>query len=124
MKVASPLGKLGEDIATDYLKKHGYKIIDRNFSDRYGEIDIVALESSSTGDTLVFVEVKARKSLAFGTPLEAITYFKMQALIKTAQYYKLRHPKLPELMRIDAVTIIFSSHDEVKEVVHIKDISS
>src|SRR6185369_1062344 len=100
-------GKIGEDIAVEYLKKHGFKIIDRNFLIRGGEIDIVALEYSNVTEeeTLVFIEVKTRRSNEFGTPLEAITPWKIRSLIKTAQFYKVKHPNLPELMRIDAIAI-------------------
>lgn len=100
-------GKRGEDLAVAYLKKNGFRIIDRNFRIRGGEIDIIAIDASPENEkeTLVFIEVKTRSSLEFGTPLEAITSWKLNALIKTAQFYKTKHPKLPDLMRIDAVAV-------------------
>src|SRR5882724_1834526 len=105
-------GKLGEDLAVSYLIKHGYQIIEQNFRIRGGEIDIVALEK----DTLVFVEVKTRSSAEFGSPLEAITYWKLKSLIKTAQFYKLKHPKLPDAMRIDAVAILLDKKNNVVSI--------
>ncbi|MBI3282497.1 YraN family protein [Candidatus Curtissbacteria bacterium] len=63
------LGKHGEDIAARYLLKHGYKIIDRNFRIRGGEIDIVAIEKN----TLVVVEVKTRTSLPPGERIDVVT---------------------------------------------------
>lgn len=113
-------GKRGEDIAVEFLKKQGFKIIDRNFRIRGGEIDIIAIDQ----DTLTFVEVKTRSSKEFGTPFEAITPWKLRTLIKSAQFYKVKHPKLPESMRIDAIAVILNSNNEATSVEHIKNITS
>lgn len=102
-------GQEGEEIAVNFLRKKGYKIIEQNFHSRVGEIDIVALDPSTGsgpgGNVLVFVEVKTRWSKKFGEPVEAVTPWKLNSIIKTAQYYKLLHPELPEEMRIDVVSI-------------------
>lgn len=106
MRISNPTAKLGEDKACKYLKKLDFKIIERNFRRGYGEIDIVAIEDTKKdGKVLVFVEVKTRTSNQFGSPLEAITYWKLKSLVKTAQYYKMTHRNLPESMRIDAVAV-------------------
>lgn len=118
MKIANPLAVKGEDIACDYLKKQGYKIIERNFRKGYGEIDIVALD----GSVLVFVEVKTRTSDLFGPPLEAITPWKIRTLVKTAQYYKLLHSKLPDSLRLDAIGIDFFSGNS-PQIEHVKNIT-
>jgi putative endonuclease len=118
VKITNPIGKLGEDKACEYLREHGYKIIERNFRKGYGEIDIVAIYKQ----TLVFIEVKTRTSNQFGTPLEAITYWKLKSLIKTAQYYKMVHRNLPESLRIDAVAVILNG-DEVQSIEITKNIS-
>ena len=107
MKIANPTAKLGEDKACEYLKKLGFKIIERNFRKGYGEIDIVAIDK----DVLVFVEVKTRTSNEFGSPLEGITYWKLKSLIRTAQFYKITHRKLPDALRIDAVSVILSGNE-------------
>lgn len=79
-------GSSGERIAEEYLKKEGYDILARNFRTRLGEIDIVA----SKGEYLVFVEVKARKSEAYGFPSESVTYAKQRKISMVAsQYIKL-----------------------------------
>jgi putative endonuclease len=97
------IGQKGEDIATKYLKRHGYKILDRNFrSRRWGEIDIVATKN----DVLVFVEVKTREGTQSGEPVEAVTPFKLRSLERAGQYYKMEHPETPEALRIDVVSII------------------
>ena len=112
-------GQLGENAAAAFLRKKGYEIIERNFRTRTGEIDIIAIDK----DTLAFVEVKARYSDEFGSPLEAITYWKLKSLIRTAQFYKLKHPELPELMRIDAVAITLDKNNEIVTIDLAKNIS-
>ncbi len=111
MRITNPTAKLGEDKACEYLKKLGFKILERNFRKGYGEIDIVVIEQTKDEKVLVFVEVKTRTSNQFGSPLEAVTYWKLKSLIKTAQYYKMTHPKLPESLRIDAVAIILNGNE-------------
>jgi len=106
VRIVNPTAKLGEDKACEYLKKLGFKILERNYRKTYGEIDIIALDK----DVLSFIEVKTRTSDLFGSPLEAITPWKLKSLIKTAQYYKMTHPKLPEALRIDAVSVILNSN--------------
>lgn len=113
------LGKFGEDAAVGYLKKLGYKIIERNFKARYTELDIIALDK----DTLVFIEVKTRVGMKFGLPQEAITRYKLSALTRSAYYYRLLHPKLPESLRIDVVSILFSSDENVQKIELFKNIT-
>ena len=69
-------GDRGERAAEKYLKRQGYRIISRNYSTPWGEIDIVALD----GTTIVFVEVKTRQSIAAGHPFEAVTHEKQSKL--------------------------------------------
>ena len=118
MKIVNPIAKLGEDKACEFLKKIGFKIIERNFRKGYGEIDIIAINKN----TLVFVEVKTRTSSQFGTPLEAITYWKLKSIIKTAQFYKMVHPRLPDSLRIDAISVVLHG-GETEKIEHIKNIS-
>lgn len=113
------LGFLGEQIASKYLENLGYRIIERNFNCKIGEIDIVALDR----DILVFVEVKARWSDKFGLPEESITPWKIRKIIKTGEYYKLLHPNLPDSLRLDAVAIDLTFNGETKDIRHFKNIS-
>jgi len=107
MKIANPTAKLGEDLASEYLAQHGYTILERNFRTRNGEIDIIAVtnDEKTKEHVLVFVEVKTRTSYRYGIPLEAITYQKLQSLLKTAAYYTALHKHLPSLQRMDAVSV-------------------
>jgi putative endonuclease len=96
-------GKYGEDLACEFIKKQGYKIIERNFRIRGGEIDIIALD----GKTLVYVEVKTRTSYEFGRPEEAVTWYKIKFLERAAKFYRnnSKNIKLPDLERIDVVAV-------------------
>ncbi len=117
-------GKRGEELAASFLRRKGYQIIDRNFRIRGGEIDIIAIEISALGlKTLVFVEVKTRTSEDFGTPFEAIGYYKMKTLIRAAYIYKMNHPNLPSLMRIDAIAVILNKNKELLTIDLVKNIS-
>ncbi len=118
MFIPNPTARLGEEIAAEYLIKKGYKIIDRNFRKGYGEIDIIAVKD----DVLVFIEVKTRTTNLFGGAKEAISYYKIKKLIRTAQFYKLLHPKLPELLRIDAMFVTLSPNN-LREIEHIENIT-
>lgn len=117
MKISNPLAREGEEIAASYLKKSGYKVIDRNFRARNTEIDIVVVKNN----VLIFVEVKTRTSEKFGTALESINYFKLKSLTKAAEHYKISHKNLPEEMRIDAISVDLSSGEP--KIDHIQNIS-
>ena len=77
------LGQAGEDAAAEYLRSGGCSILARNFRTRAGELDIVA---KSRG-TLVFVEVKTRRGMRYGTPGQAVGWRKQQKIIQTARYF-------------------------------------
>lgn len=94
-------GILGEKLAREFLKKKGYRILETNYRCRQGEIDIIARHK----DTLVFVEVRTKKSRQFGSPEESITPAKMAKLRTAAQHYRQSHNGLPELWRIDVVAV-------------------
>ena len=113
------LGKKGEDLACAYLQKNGYRILERNFQKHYGELDIVCLD----GNTLVFVEVKTRVGSAFGKPEEAITPWKLREVVKTAQFYKMLHPKLPDSLRVDVIWIEFDFNYTLKYFNHLKNVT-
>lgn len=93
-------GTLGEDIAVDYLRRKGYVLVERNWRSGHKEIDIVARQ----GDTLVFVEVKARANLMYGNPEDAVTRRKMHLLVMAADAY-LRCNALDCDVRFDVITI-------------------
>ncbi|MBR3162647.1 MAG: YraN family protein [Clostridia bacterium] len=77
------MGQFGEDVATRYLKQKGYKIVNRNFTCRQGEIDIIAEKQGY----LVFIEVKTRSNLLYGKPAQAVDKTKIKHMYKVAKYY-------------------------------------
>jgi putative endonuclease len=94
-------GKKSEDMAAKYLKKNGYKILQQNYRTKLGEIDIIAKDR----DTIVFVEVKSRRSLQFGNPKWAVTPKKQRKISMVALYY-LKSTKLSHVRaRFDVVCI-------------------
>lgn len=95
------LGRLGERLAERYLRRHGYRIVKRNFRAAGAEIDLVALD----GDTLVFVEVKTRRGERAGTPAEAVGTLKQERLRRAAAAYVTRYRVGPRPMRFDVVAI-------------------
>ena len=94
-------GILGEKLARDFLKKKGYRIIENNYRCPEGEIDIIARHE----DSLVFIEVRTKKSLNFGSPEESITPAKMEKLRTVAAQYRQTHGNLPPQWRIDVVAV-------------------
>lgn len=80
-------GNFGEELAADYLKERGYKIVERNYTCQLGEIDIIAKK----GGGLYFVEVKTRRDEYFGNPLESITLNKQRQLVKISKYYLMKN---------------------------------
>jgi putative endonuclease len=95
------LGKSGEDLAVDELRRLGYAILARRYRTRHGEIDVVARE----GETLVFVEVKARTTREFGQAAEAVTPGKQRRVISMAIDYLARHRLTEVACRFDVVAI-------------------
>jgi len=106
------VGKLGEETARKFLKKRGYRIHETGFRCRHGEIDIVAQKK----DYLVFVEVRTKSNLEFGTPEESITQAKKEKLIASALTYTNTHQNLPPLWRIDVVAIELDEKGKTKRI--------
>lgn len=107
LQTKNNVGSLGESIAVSYLIRHNFRILERNFKARYGEIDIIALE----GNTLVFVEVKTRTSKAYGSPADAVTPRKLHEVVQTAYLYTKQHPDMSRALRIDVIAILLDPSD-------------
>ncbi len=106
------VGKLGEQAAQKFLKKRGYRIRETGFRCRHGEIDIVAQRK----DCLVFVEVRTKSNLEFGTPEESITRAKKERLIASALTYTTTHQNIPSLRRIDVVAVELDDRGKTKRI--------
>ncbi len=109
------LGQAGEDAAVAYLAEHGYRICERNYRTPTGEIDIIARDN----DTIVFIEVKTRRSLACGSPAQSVGYYKQQKIIKTACWF-LRQGQLEGCpCRFDVIEVYVSCEKTFK-IRHLK----
>ena len=96
------LGALGERLAAKYLEGKGYRILERNFRCRMGEIDLIALR----GSDLVFTEGKLRKDASYGEAREFVTASKQRKLLMTAEYYLSARPWAQELQaRFDVIEV-------------------
>src|SRR5512135_2759967 len=107
------LGKKGEEVALRFLKKKGYRILEKNYVCKLGEIDIIAKEK----DTLAFIEVKTRTSTLFGPPELSVTPFKQMQLSKAALYF-LKEKRLDDVKaRFDVVSILLEPQGEKIELI-------
>ena len=115
-------GNLGEDIAKEHLEDRGYKILEQNYRNKYGEIDLVARDN----DSLVFVEVKTRIGEQFGIPEDAINFKKKAKLIRNAQAYMSWNKKARNYKsyRIDAICIVLNENKQVIRIGHYQNISN
>lgn len=116
MNMSSNIGKKGESIAIEYLENNGYKIINRNYYSRFGEIDIIAKKENY----IIFVEVKTRKINTNFNAFEAVDVIKQKKIIKTAMVY-LKEKSLNLQPRFDIIAVLFDIDPiNVKEINHIK----
>lgn len=104
-------GKLGEQLAADTLRKKGYEILEQNFSNKFGEIDIIAKDKN----TLVFVEVKTKIGEDFGLPEEMVSRGKLSRVRNMATMY-MNGELLP--CRIDVVAVVLTRDNQVLRLTH------
>jgi len=110
------LGDRGEELAVSWLEKQGIKVVERNFRCKGGEVDIVARD----GATVVFVEVKTRRNLAYGVPQLAVTPFKQRQISKAALTWLLKKRSQDKPARFDVIAIVLES-DVTYRIEHIRD---
>ncbi len=108
------IGNYAEDYAEMFLKNNGHKILERNFSTKYGEIDIITQKN----EYIVFVEVKFRKNNDFGGGAEAIDFRKQERIKKTSQIY-LQKKKISSFVRFDVVLITTDKNRIYKDNVEV-----
>lgn len=109
-------GRQGESLAIEYIKKLGYKIVEKNWHySRNAEIDIIAEDK----DTLVFIEVKTRTNLNYGHPFEAIDKTKLDKIQTAILGYLSNLTKKYKATRIDGIAIIGLNNPKIE---HLKDI--
>jgi len=110
------IGRYGESLAREYLQAQGYRILEENFKNKLGEIDLVAQD----GKTVCFVEVKTRQSLSQGQPYEAVNAWKIRKLSQMATIYlKYKYYSLEIPSRFDVISIVQDKTSPPK-IQHIK----
>ena len=114
--VGASRGRDAEDAAAYHLEAHRYRVLERNFSCRWGEIDIVAQQEG----TVVFVEVRARRNDSFGSALESINRRKQQRLVLAAQEYLQQRGLEEHPWRIDAVAVRLGHGGQVQSLEHLE----
>lgn len=115
MYLKHKLGILGEQIATNYLKSQNYEILNRNFSCKQGEIDIIAKDNKE----YVFVEVKTRTNSDYGEPADSVNKIKQKHLKRTIEYYIYINKLEEEAIRMDIIEIYIANKNYVH---HIKNV--
>jgi putative endonuclease len=96
------IGGLGEDLAENYIKNHGYIILERNFRCKIGEIDIIGKDK----EYIAFIEVKSRYNDDYGRPAEAVNYFKQNKIYKAAEFYIMKNKLYNHNFRFDVIEIL------------------
>jgi putative endonuclease len=108
------IGQRGERAAADFLQQHGFRILEHNYRNHVGEIDLIAEHDS----TLVFVEVKTRSSMSHGQPSDAVHQDKQRRLVRVALVYLKRHGWLERSSRFDVVDIVWADRDAAPQIRH------
>jgi len=116
MALHNEIGKWGEELAADYLRRKGYTIIERDWRSGHRDIDIIALD----GSVVVFVEVKTRRNRVFGDPEDSIDYMKLRNL-RSAIHHYVNYKHINGNIRFDAITIVGTPNSGTPDIDHIKD---
>jgi len=117
-KSAKELGKWGEETAKSFLEERGYEVIYQNVYTEHGEIDLVALKENCTH----FVEVKTRRTKNYGHPEDAITQYKLNHMINSANAFLLEHPELDGDWQIDVIAIQTGKRKDSLEIKMFKNV--
>lgn len=110
------LGKMGEDIAADFLETQDIKIIRRNYFTKYGEIDLIGFKNK----TIIFTEVKLRNNNKYGLPVEAITENKIKRYQNAAQMFILENNILYDDMRFDVICLYLDENNKKYKIEWLK----
>ena len=111
------IGSFGEALARDYLISKGYKILNMNFRNKFGEIDIICKKNN----LLIFCEIKSRYSNSFGSPIEYITCYKQKQIIKLSELYLISKKYYNFNVRYDIIEVIFNTITSSHIINHVQD---
>lgn len=111
------IGSYTENIAATYLLSNGYSILDRNYRNKFGEVDIICQKDN----LIIFVEIKSRYTNSFGNPLESVSCHKQKKIILLSKFYIL-YKKLSDFnIRYDVIEIYLNHLNNTYEVNHLED---
>ena len=111
------IGNYSEKIAERYLESKGYYILDKNFRNKFGEVDIICRKA----DLIIFVEIKSRYTNSYGSPLESVTCYKQNKIILLSKYYILNKNLVNFNIRYDVIEIYLNHLNNLYKVNHIID---
>lgn len=111
------IGSFGEALARDYLISKGYKILNMNFRNKFGEIYIICKKNN----LLIFCEIKSRYSNSFGSPIESITCYKQKQIIKLSELYLISKKYYNFNVRYDIIEVIFNTITSSHIINHVQD---
>ena len=114
MAYHNELGKIGEQLATDYLLRNGFNVLERNFVYEKAEIDIIAEKD----DFIIVVEVKTRNSAFFGDPQDFVTKGKIKLLVKAANEFLISN-NIEKEVRFDIISVL--KNKQIEQIEHFKD---
>lgn len=101
-KTSKKIGMYYEKVAADYLKMQGYDLLEKNYSCKLGEIDLIVTKERY----IIFVEVKYRKNVKYGYPREYVNHTKQQRILRIAKYYLMTHKAYELGVRFDVIEIL------------------
>jgi putative endonuclease len=114
------IGAIGEKMALAYLKNKGYRLLQKNFYCRWGEIDLIFKKE----DKIIFVEVKTRVGDKKGKPYEAVNFYKIKDLKRAISYYLLKKNRFQSKLSLEVVSIILNQDLSLKEIKHFEEVIS
>lgn len=114
-----PKGRLGEGIAADFLERKGYKVLEKNFHTRWGELDLICTHKNE----IIFVEVKLKIGERFGTPEEMVDRRKLFQVQRTAESFLQKFPQYQNFSpRIDVVAVVLNTDNLINRVDHYENV--
>jgi putative endonuclease len=111
------IGCFGEDLSINYLIDNGYYILEKNYRNKIGEIDIICKKNN----LLIFVEVKSRYTNDYGFPIESVTYYKRRKIIKVSMLYVILNKYNNFNIRYDVIEVFFNKNNEFFNINHTTD---
>jgi putative endonuclease len=118
MSSTQQIGKLGEQIALDYLTSRGIQAVEKNYRTKFGEIDLIARQANK----IIFIEVKTRVGIQKGKPYEAVTKRKYAHLKLAGQFYVLKKNLKEYKLSIHVVSIVLTQNFKVEEIKHFENV--